>query len=97
MSAKGLHKVACGRCGGSGRYDRGACFGCQGTGFRTTTRKPSPRFEVSAIYSDGVRRLLKNKSAASAEKAVKAVLAERDWIGFDLSTIDTKQLNQGSK
>lgn len=49
------------------------------------------------MYSDGVRRVLRNKSAASAAKASEAVLAERDWIGFDLSTIDAKQLNQGNK
>jgi len=97
MTAKALYKAACGRCGGSGRYDRGACFGCQGSGFCMTSKKPGLRFEVSAIYSDGVRRILQNKSAASAEKAAQAVLAKGDWIGFDLSTIQTKQLNQGSK
>lgn len=84
------YKTSCGRCGGSGRYDRGTCFGCQGLGYRLTGRKPATRFEVSAMYSDGVRRVMRNKAAGSAEKAIATVLAERDWLGFDLSTVQAK-------
>jgi DnaJ-class molecular chaperone len=82
------YKATCGRCGGTGRYDRGTCFGCQGAGYKLTARKPSQKFTVSAVYSDGVRRVMRNKAAATAEKAVAAVLAERDWSEFfDLTTV----------
>lgn len=85
-----IYKAVCGRCGGSGRYDRGTCFGCQGAGYKMTSRKPAVRFQVSAIYSDGVRRILCNKAAKTAEAAITAVLASREWIGFDLATVQAK-------
>jgi DnaJ-class molecular chaperone len=84
------YSITCGRCLGTGRYDRGACFGCKGAGIKITNRKPPERFEVSAMYSDGVRRVLRNKAAKTAAAAISAVLAEREWPGFDLSTVRAK-------
>lgn len=89
MASK-LYKATCGRCGGTGRYDRGTCFGCNGAGFKMTSRKPAVRFTVSAIYSDGVRRVLRQRAAKTTEQAIATVVAEREWIGFDMSTVEAK-------
>jgi hypothetical protein len=86
------YKAICGRCLGSGRYDRGACFGCAGRGYKLTSRKPWPRFTVSAIYlEDGVRRVIRTRSAPTAEKAVEKALADRDWSPwYDLNTVEAR-------
>lgn len=87
---KATYTTKCSRCLGSGRFDRGTCFRCNGAGVTTTARKPAARFEVSAIYSDGVRRVMRCKAAKSAEAAITAVMAEREWFGFDLATVAAK-------
>jgi len=80
----------CSRCYGSGKFDRGTCFRCQGLGKTTTARKPSDKFEVSAMYQDGVRRVMRNRVAKNADEAIAKVLSEREWYGFDLSTVAAK-------
>lgn len=85
-----MYKTLCSRCLGSGKYDRGTCFRCTGLGFTMTAKKPTPRFEVSAVYSDGVRRVMRVKAAATAEKAIQVVTAERDWFGFNLATVEAR-------
>lgn len=84
------YKTTCPRCDGKGRFDRGTCFSCNGAGVVLTSRKPAPKFSVSAIYSDGVRRVMRARAAKSADAAIAAVLAEREWFGFDLATVSAK-------
>ena len=44
----------CGRCGGSGKYDRGTCFECKGNGFINSARKPNlPAHNLVVTYSNG--------------------------------------------
>lgn len=91
MASKTFSAV-CGRCLGSGRYDRGTCFSCNGARAVATCRPPVPRFEVSAVYSDGVRRLMRVQAAATAQAAVAKVVAARDWFGFDITTATGRAL-----
>jgi hypothetical protein len=44
----------CHRCDGSGKYDRGTCFDCKGTGFKNRTTQPRglTPFVLSVTYSD---------------------------------------------
>jgi DnaJ-class molecular chaperone len=91
MTAK-KHLSLCGRCLGTGRYDRGTCFRCRGAGSVAVSRKPAVRFEVSAVYSDGVRRVLKMKAAKSEQAAIDFVLAWGPWPGFDLETIRARSM-----
>lgn len=85
-----MFTVACSRCFGSGKFDRGTCFRCQGLGVTQSARKPAQTFEVSAVFSDGVRRILKSTVAANADAATQKVAAMRDWFGFDMTTVKAK-------
>ena len=54
MSTKPRYTCQCIRCGGSGRFDRGACFDCRGAGFvnRASTRGLTP-FVLAVAYENG--------------------------------------------
>lgn len=85
------YTALCGRCLGTGKYDRGICFRCRGAGAVLVSRRPAVRFEVSAVYADGVRRVLKMKAAKSEQAAIDFVLALGPWPGFDLETIRARE------
>lgn len=87
--------VTCSRCNGSGKYDRGVCFRCNGAKVTKTSRKPADKYEVSAVFKDGVRRIMKAVSAKSQQEAIAKVLgAKNDWEKFfDLSTIEARSKN----
>lgn len=64
----------CSRCDGSGRYDRGDCFDCKGSGF--VTRKTQPRalvpFALEVTYSNGSKNA-PTVWASNRSKAVRIV------------------------
>ena len=39
-TVKKSYLVQCSRCDGRGRYDRGTCFGCKGSGVKKVATKP---------------------------------------------------------
>lgn len=43
------------RCNGSGKYDRGVCFGCRGVGFKNQSTKPRAlkKFALTVEYEGG--------------------------------------------
>ena len=75
----------CSRCDGSGRYDRGDCFDCNGSGF--VNRKTQPRgltpFVLEVIYSNGSKNI-PTVWASSRSKAVAIVarmIRVKGWQG----------------
>ena len=67
----------CSRCNGSGKYDRGTCFECNGRRAITCAKPAAPEFQVTAIYEDGVRRVMKSYRAKTAEDAIAKTLSAR--------------------
>lgn len=52
--------TVCSRCGGSGRYDRGACFGCRpygSAGWVRKARRSRPVAQVTAIRDSAEGRI----------------------------------------
>lgn len=88
------HFRTCPRCNGTGRYDRGTCFGCKGRRAITCAKPVTPAFEVTAIYEDGVRRVMKTYRAKNAAEAIKKTRCARVWFGFDMDTIEARQLKE---
>ena len=73
----------CPRCNGTGRYDRGTCFTCNGAKRIKSATPPKPEWEASAVFNDGVRRYLCTKaSEAAALKAGEEKIAKGPefWI-----------------
>lgn len=81
----------CPRCNGTGRYDRGTCFTCNGACRIKTATPPKPEWEVSAVFKDGVRRILCTKAGteAAALKAGEAKIAKGPEF-WDASTISAR-------
>lgn len=83
----------CPRCQGTGKYDRGTCFTCRGAKVVATSRKPATRYQVSAIYEDGQRRILCTKSGTheQAVAAGKAKMAMCPSV-WEADSIEAKQI-----
>lgn len=84
MSTKQLYTCQCMRCGGSGRFDRGACFDCKGAGFvnRASTRGLTP-FVLAVTYEKGGTESPR-VFATTRGKAVEIVerhLRVKGWAG----------------
>lgn len=73
----------CTRCDGSGRFDRGICFDCKGTGFvnRTTTRGLTP-FRLTVTYANG-RQNTPRVFATTRAKAVAIVERQMRVNGWE--------------
>lgn len=76
--------VECGRCLGTGRFDRGTCFECKGNRFVLKTRKPKtePRNFV-VTFDNGKTNEIKMYFFLKeyALKAVEYQLIVRGWKG----------------
>jgi DnaJ-class molecular chaperone len=74
----------CGRCGGSGKYDRGSCFDCNGLGFKNVARKPTLLAHVLTVtYSNGSVNTVTIYASlrAVAVEIVSRQLKIKGWIG----------------
>ena len=87
------HFRTCPRCGGTGKYDRGTCFGCKGRRAIPCAKPATPEWQVTAIWESGERCVMKNYRAKTADAAIKKTRMARNWegSGFDMSTIEAKQ------
>jgi DnaJ-class molecular chaperone len=75
----------CGRCDGSGRFDRGTCFECKGVGYVNRSTKPRGLSLCILIvtYSNGSTNEVK-VYASSRDKAISIVermIRIKGWIG----------------
>ena len=75
----------CMRCDGTGKYDRGVCFACTGTGYRNQATQPralSP-FALTVTYSNGRTNQPKvwASSKARAVEIVERMLRIKGWDG----------------
>lgn len=86
----------CSRCNGSGKFDRGTCFECNGRkAVPCSCKNPMPRFEVFALYMNDYNARLGTVRAKSADAAIKQVLkTKKNTTGFDLSTVQAKELKE---
>ncbi|WP_147707822.1 hypothetical protein [Microvirga massiliensis] len=75
--------VCCPRCGGTGRYDRGACFECRGRRFVLRSRKP--RGEPARVRAtvDG-RRLVYEFYGFTQEQAQEALTIHLEVTGHTM-------------
>lgn len=75
----------CSRCDGSGRYDRGDCFDCKGSGF--VNRKSQPRgltpFALEVTYSNGSKNAVTvwGTSRTKAVQIVERMIRVKGWEG----------------
>lgn len=88
------HFKTCPRCNGTGRYDRGTCFQCNGRRAITCAKPATPMFKVTAVYENGERCIMKTYRAKNAEEAIKKTRCARVWFGFDMDTIEAKQIKE---
>jgi len=74
----------CKRCDGIGRYDRGTCFDCKGTGFvNSSSYRGLTPFVLAVTYSNGSTNSPR-VFATSREKAaiiVERMLSIKGWEG----------------
>ena len=75
----------CTRCDGKGKYDRGVCFGCKGTGARNQAGQPRglTPFVMLVTYSNGSTNQPKvwASSKARAVEIVERMLRIKGWDG----------------
>lgn len=75
----------CSRCDGQGKFDRGTCFNCKGTGYENKTRQPRGlfRFVLVVTYSNGAvnKPTVWASSKAAAVQIVERMLAIKGWAG----------------
>lgn len=81
---KSTYTCQCPRCDGTGRYDRGTCFECKGTGFvnRASARGLS-EFKLAVTYTSG-KKCAPRVFATTRAKAVGIVerqLRVNGWSG----------------
>lgn len=83
----------CPRCNGTGKYDRGTCFACLGAKHVKTATKPTAKWEVSAVYKDGTRRVVctagGSEQKAITQGAAKIEMGAEFW---QAETIQAKKL-----
>lgn len=84
MTQATKHTCQCNRCNGAGRYDRGTCFDCKGTGFKssTNTRGLTP-FVLDVTYRNGSKNTPRvfASSRAKAVEIVERTLRIKGWEG----------------
>ena len=76
--------IACPRCDGTGRYDRGTCFQCKGSRSIKVTHKPSYEPRNLVVTFDNGKQDFVKMYFFSLEYAIKAVehqLLVRGWVG----------------
>lgn len=80
-----IFTVVCSRCDGEGRFDRGTCFDCKGTGFRNQKTQPrhvSP-FRLTVTFSNGKENnpcVWANKKE-TAVKIIERQMRVNGWEG----------------
>lgn len=75
----------CSRCDGSGKFDRGVCFGCKGVGYRNQATQPRSLtpFILTVTYSNGSTNKPRvwASSKARAVQIVERMLRINGWQG----------------
>lgn len=99
MSNQSGYITVCTRCNGSGRYDRGACFGCKNFGSLGWTRKPRKSktvAQVTAIRDEAEGRLdwikVYNATAAQAVEIVQRQMRVAGTPSRIIKTVEAKVL-----
>lgn len=78
----------CSRCNGTGKYDRGTCFGCKGLGYKNQATKPRglTEFNLTVTYANGSKNNIRI-FASRHENAVSIITRICQIKGWEVKEI----------